>query len=703
MAKVNASSLKQWQDGQVMHGPDYNQERDLIVAAYNNTQEQVDVLKGVGGVGTSQLQDNAVTTPKINNGAVTTDKLATGAVTADKLGTGAVTNQKLGDSSVTSAKLSILSVSTEKLVDLSVKTEKIADGAVTPAKLADGAVQTAKLAPDSVTNDKISIDAVRSNNLQQFSVTTPKINTGAVTSEKLADGAVTPTKIVESAITQFAYNKAQTDQQIYNAISGGLPQAVIDQIIASIGDVDSQTVNVLPYDAISPAQGVEELPGGININVITSASAQAWCDSVGLDIVVYEPLLIRVMTDETDTVNAVQELFLSQRDHNLPPVVCKRVAAPSQGGNWGMWSREETVAGAQAKANAAETNAKNASLPRTGGNIVGEGNILALVGNTHVYQSFYPDGLAAGRKAYIGFGNSDSTDLSINNEYGGELVLSDKYGQTNLSQMQRFKLTQDSGIVKTLPQSYNLDELLTAGQYDGHSLVNGPLGNANGIWFYIEVLAHSGGGGYLMQRATRLEIAGPTLYVRNRVNTGWSPWSPDVFQSGVDAKQGIVNAINAKGGSASMNDTWAMLAAKVQAIETGPKFATGTVLPAPFSMNFQSGNINHGAYPITVSGLSFRPTRIILRTVNFLNPNNIINVYDASIRNAVPNAQGTTSNYFQFTHVNNGSAGSYVYGIDVWEFTGNGTLSSDGAYMNDSGFRLPAGEGMEYKWEAFGV
>lgn len=98
---------------------------------------------------------------------------------------------------------------------------------------------------------------------------------------------------------------------------------------------------------------------------------------------------------------------------------------------------KETPEGAQAKANAAlaaaktdastksntaETNAKNASLPRTGGSINGALEIIAnagglnLVGMDHFYIGFYPKGLAAGRKAYYGFPGATSKDFSIYNE-----------------------------------------------------------------------------------------------------------------------------------------------------------------------------------------------------------------------------------------------------------------------------------------------
>ncbi|MFK0522549.1 tail fiber protein [Paenibacillus illinoisensis] len=54
----------------------------------------------------------------------------------------------------------------------------------------------------------------------------------------------------------------------------------------------------------------------------------------------------------------------------------------------------------------------------------------------------------------------------------------------------------------------------------------------------------------------------------------------ELKKSGVDAKNGIVGAINAKGGSASTSDTWGQLSAKVTAIQTGLSLLTGKVSAA---------------------------------------------------------------------------------------------------------------------------
>lgn len=58
-----------------------------------------------------------------------------------------------------------------------------------------------------------------------------------------------------------------------------------------------------------------------------------------------------------------------------------------------------------------------------------------------------------------------------------------------------------------------------------------------------------------------------------------------------------MDAINAMGSSASMNDTWSMLASKIRLIKTGKRFATG---------QFVIGSNGAGS----VNGLAFKPRHI---------------------------------------------------------------------------------------------
>ncbi|MEW4430089.1 pyocin knob domain-containing protein [Paenibacillus pabuli] len=135
---------------------------------------------------------------------------------------------------------------------------------------------------------------------------------------------------------------------------------------------------------------------------------------------------------------------------------------------------------------------------------------------------------------------------------------------------QKFKFTADDGSSQRLSDGADLNFVTANGQYNGVNLGNAPTPQNVNEWWYIEVQRHSINTNYVLQRASRLNGTSyqPTLYQRIKLNGIWGAWSPDVFQSGVDAKNGIVGAINAKGGSASTSDPWATLATKIQGLSS---------------------------------------------------------------------------------------------------------------------------------------
>lgn len=230
MAKIDLGVVKQWQDGETIHGPEYSNERNLIIQAGNDTQDQVNALKGSGSISTAMLQSKSVTTDKLGdasvtdvkiaNGSVTNGKIASGSVTSDKMAANSVQTGSLVDSAVTEAKISSAAVTEAKLADSSVTTNKISNFSVTVSKLANGSVSNDKLADSSVTDVKLA----------SGSVTTTRLSDNAVTSSKLAEGSVTESKVVKGAVTQYSYDKAETDSRIAAATSGGIPESVQDEI-----------------------------------------------------------------------------------------------------------------------------------------------------------------------------------------------------------------------------------------------------------------------------------------------------------------------------------------------------------------------------------------------------------------------------------------------------------------------------------------
>lgn len=69
------------------------------------------------------------------------------------------------------------------------------------------------------------------------------------------------------------------------------------------------------------------------------------------------------------------------------------------------------------------------TIPRTVMHVTGNGGAFNLEGTDHAYIQYYPDGIAAGRKAYLGYPNATSNDLTIANEIsGGKLTLNTNSG-----------------------------------------------------------------------------------------------------------------------------------------------------------------------------------------------------------------------------------------------------------------------------------
>jgi len=207
-----------------------------------------------GGVDSTQLRGNAVTSDKIADGQVKSQDLATGAVDGPAIRPSAVTSDKIADGSVAKADLAAGAVDKSKLsahggssgqvlgtdgsalvwqdapaggtgditavaageglagggdegdvslslADGGVTAAKIRGNAVTSAKIADGQVRTQDLAFGAVSSDAIHDGAVRSADLAADAVTTAKIANNTIAAADLADGAVVKTKLAASGGT----------------------------------------------------------------------------------------------------------------------------------------------------------------------------------------------------------------------------------------------------------------------------------------------------------------------------------------------------------------------------------------------------------------------------------------------------------------------------------------------------------------------
>lgn len=92
------------------------------------------------------------------------------------------------------------------------------------------------------------------------------------------------------------------------------------------------------------------------------------------------------------------------------------------------------------------------------------------------------------------------------------------------------------------------------------------------------------------------------------------------FQSASDGKTAVANAITAKGVTASPTDTFPTLATKIGQINTGKKWASGTLSnPGVLQEDFKQNDAYTPyiqAYPLTVGNLAFRPRTVVITSLN---------------------------------------------------------------------------------------
>jgi hypothetical protein len=106
----------------------------------------VALFVALGGTAVAVSQ---IGTSGIQNGAVTNSKLHGNAVTGSKIANGAVGSSKLAKNAVTSSKIAAGAVGNSQLAGGAVGNSKLADNAVTGSKVADGSLTASDIAPNT--------------------------------------------------------------------------------------------------------------------------------------------------------------------------------------------------------------------------------------------------------------------------------------------------------------------------------------------------------------------------------------------------------------------------------------------------------------------------------------------------------------------------------------------------------------------------
>ena len=165
-------------------------------------------------LGTTQIDNKAVTTEKLADQSVDNSKIAPDAVTCDKIKNGSVIPDKIGEGAVTTKKIETKAVTNEKIGDSAVDGRTIQEGVVQTKHLANESVTNAKIATDSISRDKLepSIRKELADTISAANAATSKADQ-ATEDAKNATEAATAAKEAADNATQLATNATTASNQ----------------------------------------------------------------------------------------------------------------------------------------------------------------------------------------------------------------------------------------------------------------------------------------------------------------------------------------------------------------------------------------------------------------------------------------------------------------------------------------------------------
>jgi hypothetical protein len=202
-----------------------------------------------GTIVAADIAANTITAAEIAAGAVTASELAAGAVVAGKIAAGAIVagDGVIGNAAIGTAHIVDATMTTAKIANLAVDSAKIADAAIATAKIGNLAVSTAKIADAAITNAKINNLAVDNAKIANAAITNAKIDNLAVDAAKIANAAITTAKIGDLQVSTLKIEDNAVTVPVSAYTEGGLTINGTDYVVVQSASIDSlgQPVQVI--------------------------------------------------------------------------------------------------------------------------------------------------------------------------------------------------------------------------------------------------------------------------------------------------------------------------------------------------------------------------------------------------------------------------------------------------------------------------
>jgi hypothetical protein len=213
---------------------------NVYISALSKTNSSIPT----GIIGTTNIDDDAVTTAKIADSNITVAKMAVNSVDSDQYVDGSIDTAHIADAQITTAKITDSNVTTAKIASDAITGAKIADDSINSEHYVDGSIDTAHIANSQITLDKMASDSVNSSKIVDGSIVNADVNaSAAIDATKIADGTVTSTEF-QHINTLSSNAQTQLDAKVAKASNlSDLASASTSRTNLGLGTIATQAAN----------------------------------------------------------------------------------------------------------------------------------------------------------------------------------------------------------------------------------------------------------------------------------------------------------------------------------------------------------------------------------------------------------------------------------------------------------------------------
>lgn len=153
---------------------------DTTIPSINDELSQLDTdlstLDNKFPIGTTDISDDAISTPKLQANSVHADKIIANAISADKIAANAVTT----------AKLKALSVTADKIVANAITADKIAANTITGDKIRANTINGDRIIANTINGDRIIANTINGDNIIANTIGADKLVANSITGGKIS-------------------------------------------------------------------------------------------------------------------------------------------------------------------------------------------------------------------------------------------------------------------------------------------------------------------------------------------------------------------------------------------------------------------------------------------------------------------------------------------------------------------------------------